>query len=199
MERFCFRYKSNAIGLDVPESVYYPDDDSILMANALLSMKQELGKKSLLEMGCGSGFLSILAAKFGAVVTAADINPEAILAAERNARANKAIVKAIESDLFSDIKGSFDFIIFNAPYLPDHDNGIAGREQWSLHQNGNVMEKFIIQSKGHLNTNGKLLMLFSSISGDVLSLLEKNGFTHKIIAKKKLDFEELLAVEAKIK
>ena len=47
--------------LEIPESVYEPREDSLLLAKALERLK--LKGKTVLEVGCGSGFLSILAAK----------------------------------------------------------------------------------------------------------------------------------------
>ena len=59
------------IQLDVFPDVYTPAEDTFLMLSALEIVK---GEKAL-EMGCGSGFLSLHMAKAGASVTAVDVDP----------------------------------------------------------------------------------------------------------------------------
>ena len=97
-----------------------------------------------------------------------------------------------KSNLFSTVKEKFDFIVFNPPYVPseeikwvDLDGGEKGRV---------IIDKFLPQVKKHLNNNGVLLLLLSSLNkpNEVLSILKKEGFSVKIIAKKKLFFEELV-------
>lgn len=48
----------------------------------------ELKDKNLLELGCGSGLISIVAARNGANVTASDINPATIECAQLNGQKN---------------------------------------------------------------------------------------------------------------
>jgi ribosomal protein L11 methyltransferase len=64
-----------------------------------LELLGELEATSLLDVGCGSGVLSIAAAKLGfAPVTALDAEPEAIEATERNAAANGVEIAAVLGD-----------------------------------------------------------------------------------------------------
>lgn len=54
---------------------------------------------SMIDYGCGSGILAIAAAKLGAApVTAIDIDPQALLAARRNARTNRADIELHSGD-----------------------------------------------------------------------------------------------------
>lgn len=70
----------------------------------------------VLEVGCGSGVLSIAAARRASEVVAVDISPLAIentkLNCERNGLQN---VTVLESDMYADVQGPFDIIISNAP------------------------------------------------------------------------------------
>mgnify|MGYP001620192886 CR=1 FL=1 len=67
-------------------------------------------------MGSGSGILTETALKAGASeVAACDVDSEAIKVLKNNG------INAIQSDLFSDIEGEFDLIIFNPTYLPSDD------------------------------------------------------------------------------
>jgi ribosomal protein L11 methyltransferase len=54
---------------------------------------------SLLDVGCGSGVLTIAAARLGfGPLTAVDIDPQAVDATRRNARTNDVAVKAVVAD-----------------------------------------------------------------------------------------------------
>ncbi len=54
--------------------VYPPSDDSILF---IQSLNVKNGER-VLEIGCGSGVVSIHCAKNGCIVTSGDINPKAV-------------------------------------------------------------------------------------------------------------------------
>jgi D-alanine-D-alanine ligase-like ATP-grasp enzyme/methylase of polypeptide subunit release factors len=73
------------IELRVPEGVHFPPPSSIDLAG-LLDVKE--GER-VLELGCGTGLLSIAAAKLGARrVVATDLDPQALTGTEHNARAS---------------------------------------------------------------------------------------------------------------
>lgn len=70
--------------------------------------------KKVLDIGCGSGILSILAMKMGAkIVDACDIDPIAIDSTKENAVINGVKVNAFESNLFSNVKEKYDLIFAN--------------------------------------------------------------------------------------
>ncbi len=81
------------------EGVYEPAEDSWLMVDYL-----PFFKGSVLEIGCGSGIISINLAKRGNQVTAVDINPKAIEATKFNSKKNNANIETIEGDMFSKLK-----------------------------------------------------------------------------------------------
>jgi release factor glutamine methyltransferase len=79
--------------------------------------KQDLQGRRFLELGCGSGIISLLASRKGALVTASDINPLAVENTKENAASNHLAVNAVQSDLFNNIPDkNFDFIVINPPY-----------------------------------------------------------------------------------
>ncbi len=194
------RFYYKGIALEVPESVYYPHDDSILLAEVL--EKEQLNGKKALDLCCGSGLLAIVMAKAGATVTAADINKAAIEATRANAEKNSASIKAVVSDLFSSISERFDVIACNPPYLPE--GGDAGylekvKQQLTSGETGReLIEKLVPKAKQYLNKNGKLFLLVSSLTGEkeVLVLLDACNFSCRIAARKKVPWEELIVVEA---
>ena len=107
-------------GLDliILKSVFHPAFFGSSKVFARFLKSQALNGKSLLEIGCGSGLLSLVAAKAGAHVTAVDINPAAIACARANARNNHLDVEVIHSDVFQSLKQhAYDILIINPPFF----------------------------------------------------------------------------------
>lgn len=165
--------------------VYAPREDSFLLAENLHARKGG----AVLEIGTGCGILAILAAKSDASVVATDINPHAVENAKENAELNGVSdkVELRQGYLFEPIKPEekFDLIIFNPPYLPKEEEP----EEWIdySYSSSEVIKEFLEEYKDFLKQGGKCLLINSSISG-----VEVKG---KIIAKKKLAFEELCVLE----
>ncbi len=164
------------------DEIYEPREDSELLAKEV--KKLAFGK--VLDMGTGSGVQAEAAINAKSVV-AADINPKAV------AFVKKKGIKAVKSDLFSNIKDKFDTIIFNLPYLPDEpklkdlalDGGKEGYE---------LTVKFLSQVGNHLKSNGIVLILFSTMTNvkKVDEAVEHYCFTSEKIASQSLSFEELI-------
>lgn len=182
--------------------VYEPSDDSFLLAGAV----KEFSSGSFLDMGCGSGIQGITAAVLPKVkeVWCVDVSDEALELAEKNALthhvSNKIVFK--KSDLFSNIERKFDCISFNPPYLPTEEEervkGVVNRAYDGGLDGRDVIDKFLNQFPKHLEENGMLLFLQSSLCGDAetFSLLEKQGFSYEILESKHFFFEDLKAIKA---
>ena len=69
------------IFLDIPKTVYPPREDTALLIDYLETLKPN---GIAMEIGCGSGILSIVLAKNNWKVEACDINPYAVAAAKKN-------------------------------------------------------------------------------------------------------------------
>lgn len=74
-----------------------------------------LKNKKVLDIGCGSGILSVVSSKLGAKeVFATDIDPLAIEATLDNADLNKITnIKAVEGSLLEKVEGKYDVVIAN--------------------------------------------------------------------------------------
>jgi len=189
------KFYHDGIELDVPEMVYYPREDSLLIAKVLENT--DVKGKTVLEIGCGSGFLSVLLAKKGASVTAVDISEEAVETTKTNAETNGTKITILKSDLFSSVGGKFGLIVFNPPYLPVEDGetdftyagGLSGRE---------TIERFVSDAKDHLLPNGTVLIVISSLTGEkeTTNLFEKEGMKSRVVAREKIPWEELIVLES---
>jgi release factor glutamine methyltransferase len=179
--------------------VYAPAEDTFLLADVL--GKEQIENKAVLEIGCGSGCLTKIMAEKKAVVTAVDINPAAVEATKKLLSEEKLNGQVFLSDLFSNVAGKFDLIVFNPPYLPENeDDEVAGSDaRYSGGRSGReIIERFVKESATHLGAGGKIMILISTLTGEreTIALFEKFGFITRPIVHKKIDWEELVVIEA---
>lgn len=180
--------------IDVHESpeVYAPSDDSYLL---LKNVRVAPGQR-LLEMGCGTGLIALHAAKSGALVTAADVNPHAVECTKRNAARNDLKVKVVQSDLFERINGCFDVIVFNPPYLPAKASSTSWLERsWSGGGEGcEVAVGFLRDAWRHLAPGGEIYVVLSSVGG-LMAVLKsaKDRYEGELLEEKHMFFESVYA------
>ncbi len=176
--------------IEVFEGVYEPAEDSYMLIDALKDAK---GK--VLDMGTGTGIVAIHLALMGCDVTAVDINEKAVENALYNARINGVELKAIKSDLFENVEGKFDIIVFNPPYLPTKGEDIA----WDGGEEGiEIIDRFLFHAINYLVDNGEIYIIMSSL-GNVEQILNKYKRTYKIekIMEKAFFFERLYVYKFK--
>ncbi len=174
--------------------VYLPREDSYMLKKWV----EKLVKGDILDMGTGTGIQAFAAAPKAKKVIAVDKNPEAVEYCKNAFHIFKNLEFRV-SDLFSNVPEKFDFIIFNPPYLPEskYDKEIdttGGKEGWE------TIEKFLKESKKHLNKNGKILMVFSSFTNPkkVLEIAKKLKYKEKMLEKKHFNFEDIFVYEFSI-
>ena len=113
-----------AFRLSIPKTVYPPREDTDLLANRIIKLGPGRGKK-MLEIGSGSGAITILAASLGWKVYACDINPFAVSATKGNLEQNgfNGIVKegGVGPEKFP-FEDKFDLVIWNLPYIVSNAN-----------------------------------------------------------------------------
>lgn len=121
-------YIYNGIEVMVMPEVFPPH--YTLSTNILLDYLKpiDLKNKTLLELGCGSGIISLFARSKGACVTASDINDIALEALKKASLKNNLHVNIVYSDIFDHIKSEcFDYIMINPPYYPKTPKNIKER------------------------------------------------------------------------
>jgi len=167
--------------------VYPPREDSYLL---IRSVEIAAGDK-VLDMGCGTGIAGLHCAKIGGVVTVIDINPKALACARWNASKNGLEIEVVHSDLFVDVNGSYDAIIFNPPYVPDVMEGTMERS-WAGGEDGvRVLERFLQEAPTHLNRHGRIYVLLSSMMRDAPLQCALSQFVRDRLLSERLFFEEI--------
>lgn len=102
----------------VEPGVLIPRADTEILCEEALRLSQEHGYRRALDLCCGSGCIGIALQSIGRLdVTCSDIDEDCLALTERNAALNGAAVTTVQSDLFDVIKGKFDLIVSNPPYL----------------------------------------------------------------------------------
>jgi release factor glutamine methyltransferase len=186
--------------LVVSPKVYEPAEDSYLLASYAKNLSG-----TVLDMGTGCGIVCLYASFYAKKAIGVDINPKAIECAKKNAQLNN--IKNVEfyiSDLFSNVKGKFDFILFNPPYLPTSKEETLKDSYENMAFDGGkdgleVFLKFSEQLPSFLNQKAKVLVVISSLHDGIekaCNILEKQvGYT-KIIAEEKFFFEKIALIES---
>lgn len=152
-------YRYGRLSLEIPPQVFHPG--FFFSTKLLLSHinKMPLKGRLLLELGCGSGLISLEAARRGALVTASDINPVAIASLEKNGGRNNISLTVVESDLFNQIPtASFDIIAINPPYYKK-DPGSYAEHAWFCGTNGEYFQRLFQQLPGYMLPNTTVLMV----------------------------------------
>ncbi len=100
-----------------PEALIPRQDTETLCEAALKWLKDRPGAR-VLDLCCGTGCIGVSLNKLGgARVSFADVSPDALALAKRNAQRNGVDGAFYESDLFHDVPGVYDLIACNPPYL----------------------------------------------------------------------------------
>lgn len=178
----------------INSEIYFPAEDSFLMSEILRKIIPKMLKKDrnlkFLEIGCGSGIQLQTAFEAG-------IKKENILGADINVNAvnncKKLDFNCVSSDLFSNIKGEYNLIVFNPPYLPEDKKEPKSSRIATTggKKGGEIINKFLKQAKEHLAENGKIILLFSSLTKG----MDFTGYNVKILKTKKIFFEKLYIFE----
>ncbi|MGI6344419.1 MAG: methyltransferase [Bacillota bacterium] len=148
-----------------------------LMCAAIDSVAAGLPDRAeVLDMGCGSGVLSIAVAMKlrdrEVSVTACDVLPEALALTRLNVRrqaqlgsiSSCSVRTARPGDLFENVADrQFDLLIFNAPWVvaPAHN-----RAELALNdENQSTIRRFLSQSPAHLRPEGRIIVGYADNSG----------------------------------
>jgi release factor glutamine methyltransferase len=152
---------------------------------------QSLEGLKILELGAGSGLISIQLAKQNAIVTASDINPLAIKGLHENFQHNNIHATIVESNLFDKlIIENFDMIIINPPYYAKRPLQIQDRA-WYCGENFEYFQMLFQQIASASNRPNVLMILSEDCNISYIQRLAKNnGLVFSVVYQEKIMNEQ---------
>ena len=165
---------------------YAPSEDTFFIVN---NIKNEKGNFAL-DVGSGSGYLTKLLSENFLFVVGTDINCEVL---KHQTYKTNNLICCNGSDA---LKIKFDFIVCNLPYLAT--DGILDIATDGGSEGFEIPKKIFDSVIDNMAKNAKFIFVTSSLSNyqKLIDYAQKLGLKTKIIAKKKLFFEELILVES---
>jgi release factor glutamine methyltransferase len=184
-------YSFNGIKIKVPSGVFNPklSFSTKYMFDFLSTVN--LKNQMFLEIGAGSGVISLLASKLGANVTATDINPEAIETTKGNAVLNNLQIKVLRSDLFESIDAlAYDIIVLNPPYYPKTPKNNL-EKAWYCGNNFDFFHRFFKKLNIYIHIETKVFMVLSEDCdlSEISRIAQSYGFYFQLIDQKIIAWE----------
>lgn len=179
-------YRHKDLRLAIPPEVFHPGFFFSTQMLLQYISKLPLQKKELMELGCGSGLIAMVAAGKGATVTATDINPIAVEFLKKNCFNNNLQLQIIQSDLFNDIPVTqYDIIAINPPYYKK--NPITFRDHaWFCGEDGEYFLRLFKSLHRYIRINTEILMvLFDGCDMEMINgFAAQNGFVLSCVYSK---------------
>jgi release factor glutamine methyltransferase len=171
-------------------SVYEPAEDTDLLLAAMRA--EPLAGARCCEVGPGSGVVARAMLDAGAArVVAVEINPAA-------ARATRALgVAVVRGDLLAPVRGPFDVVAFNAPYLPSaEDERLPGEIDRAFHGGEGGVEvsaRFVADLPRALAPGGRAYLVVSSRAAldRLADAVARAGLRRETVASARFFFEEI--------
>lgn len=178
------------------ETVFWEPDDSSTLRD-LLSLEIPVDDKTILEVGCGTGLISIDCIQKGAAaLVATDVNPAAVANAKYNAerlrfdeKLDCRLVPPDDLSAFSVIQTQerFDLIISNPPW---EDAPVSEVAAYALYDPGfRLLESFLTEAANYLKPKGQLLLAYGGKTA-IQRIVEEapgNGWRVELLDDRKLD------------
>jgi release factor glutamine methyltransferase len=151
----------------------------------------DLRQRSFLELGAGSGLISLFAARQGAEVVACDISHTAVENVKQNQQRNQLSFPVLHSDLFSHIPPQqFDIIAINPPYYKK-DPVSEADHAWYCGKNSEYFTRLFSSLPQFIRPESKVVMVLSDVCDIPLisSLAQQQGFVLTPMSEHKLVLE----------
>jgi len=187
----------DGLALSVPPTVFHPRFYYTSRFLGHFVKQMDLTNRSVLDVGCGSGFVSLVAALRGGLVTAVDINEAAVAATGENAERNRLQIRVVHSDLFERLQGErFDHIFINPPFY-DGDPSHIAEYAWKSGERSSFIHRFASSAPRFLAHGGSIIAVFSTDTemSQVLRIFTENGFSVSCLASKWKFFETLFILQ----
>ena len=179
---------------EVNENVLIPRQETEELVEWILAsqkLKSESSKLNILDIGTGSGCISIALAKNlpNAQVFAIDVSEKALATAQKNAEINKVKITFLEKNILKmdDLEQQFDIIVSNPPYVRNLEkleikkNVLDNEPHLALFVEDYdaliFYKKIAVLAQKNLAENGELFFEINQYLGkEMIDLLEKMNF-----------------------
>ena len=177
-----------------------PRQDTETLCEAALAWLKPRPDARVLDLCCGTGCIGVSLAKLdGARVAFADVSPDALALAQRNAARNGVDGIFYESDMFTHVPGVYDLIACNPPYLSAAEMKACQKEltfepALALYGGEDGLDfyrRLAAEWAAHVRPGGLLLMEIGYAQGDAVGRL----FPHATIRKDICGLERASCVE----
>jgi release factor glutamine methyltransferase len=185
---------SESFKIEVLDGVYPPAADTYLLLDAITIEPTDV----VLDVGCGAGLATLVAASKARRVISLDISHLAVRNTIQNLRRNDlgTNVSVVQSDLLSGLSNStkFSMIMFNPPYLPademttEMDHALIGGEDGS-----EIAERFVKDASTFLEKDGRIYVVVSTLENvdAITNVFHDNGIQVEQVNETSLFFEKI--------
>lgn len=153
LRKLYYNYKNHTFSFFSDNGVFAKDKidyASRVLLEAFLQEHECDTKTTILDVGCGYGFIGIVISKIlNYQLYSIDINKRALHLCERNIKENKVLGHAYESNAYENVTGDYDYIITNPPIR-------AGKE---------TVLNILKNAKEHLKKGGELWFVINKDQG----------------------------------
>ena len=165
-----------------PPGIFIPRPETELIVDCIKNDFEDTSKKTLLDIGCGSGCIGITIASLykDFDVTAIDISDKAVKIANKNAKKlDISNIQILKKDIFQMDAKKFDIIVSNPPYIGINevnklDNSVKNHDPLkalSDNEDGLKFYKYFIKNVAQL----------LEIDGAMYCEIPNSEITHQII------------------
>lgn len=122
--------------INVNENVLIPRYETEYLVEKTINYSKKIfdGKLDILDLGTGSGAISIaLGKKLDSNVTGVDISDKVLEVARNNALQNNININFIKSDMLENVTGKYDIVISNPPYIDSEEKIMDSVKKYEPH------------------------------------------------------------------